>query len=106
MLFPSHREGTPNTLFEALHTGRCIVASRADGQGEILRNQMTALLYEPGDVDGLANALRQVLKSADLRELLSSGAERMAKEYDGSACLRRMREVYRELTGPDDPPDA
>lgn len=97
MLFPSHREGTPNSLFEAFHTGRCIVASRADGQGEILRNQMNALLFEPGDVDGMTEALDKTLKTPELRELLSSAAERMSAEYDGSACLQRMREVYREM---------
>ena len=38
-LFPSHQEGTPNSLYEALAVGNAIVASTTDGQGEILKNE-------------------------------------------------------------------
>jgi glycosyltransferase involved in cell wall biosynthesis len=50
----AHQEGTPNTLYEALAVGNAILASTADGQGEILTHEKDALLFAPGDLAALA----------------------------------------------------
>ncbi len=96
-VFPSHQEGTPNTLFEALAAGSAIVASSADGQGEILQHGSTAMLSDHGDVDTMAAHLVLVLQDHALRSRLESRALKRARDFDGQECIDRMQEKYDEI---------
>ncbi|MEM7397195.1 MAG: glycosyltransferase family 4 protein, partial [Verrucomicrobiota bacterium] len=91
-LFPSHREGTPNTLFEALAVGSAIVASTTDGQGEILEHEKTGLVFEPGDIETMTEHLRRILGEAELRATLSANAREKSKDFDGQKTVERMQE--------------
>lgn len=96
-LFPSHMEGTPNTLYEAMAVGNACVASTADGQGEILKDGETALMFEPGDHEKMTKQLLQVLKDEKLEQQLRGASRQLAKKFDGRAAIRQMEEYYREL---------
>jgi glycosyltransferase involved in cell wall biosynthesis len=93
-LFPSHMEGTPNTLFEALAVGNSIVASTIDGQGEILEHGKTGLLFPPGDERAMAHCLQRVLSETDLNETLRKAALQRAHDFDGMKTVRAMEETY------------
>ncbi len=96
-LFPSHQEGTPNTLYEAMLAGRPAVATTADGQGEILEHEKTALLCDPGDVAGMAAHIERLLDDAELRARLGAAARARINDFDGLRCIRRMEEIYLRL---------
>lgn len=93
-LFPSHMEGTPNTLFEALAVGNPVVASTADGQGEILFHEDTALLFEPGDHDMMAHHLVRILEDEPLRTHLARRSLDRAPDFDGRNTIRTMESIY------------
>lgn len=63
-------------LIEAMALGRPLVAARAGGVLEIVEEERTALLHEPGDVDGMARAVARLLADPRLREELARGASR------------------------------
>lgn len=96
-VFPSHCEGTPNTLYEAMLAGLPAVASTADGQGEILEHEKTALLFAPGDVDALARHLERMIDDRDLRVRIGAAARARIREFDGIRTIRRMEAVYLQL---------
>ena len=96
-VFPSHQEGTPNTLYEAMLAGIAPVASTADGQGEILEHEKTALLFEPGDDAALARHLVRILDDAQLRARLAAAVREKIQAYDGRRCIRKMEETYSRL---------
>ncbi|HMP74908.1 MAG TPA: glycosyltransferase family 4 protein [Kiritimatiellia bacterium] len=98
-VFPSHQEGTPNTLYEAMLAGIPPVASTADGQGEILEHEKTALLFEPGDHVTLARHLARLLNDAPLRARLAAAVRVKINAYDGRHCIRKMEETYSRLLG-------
>ena len=56
---PSFYDGLPNVLMEAAALGIPLIASRAGGMADVLRNEHTGLLFEPGDEAGCASALRR-----------------------------------------------
>jgi glycosyltransferase involved in cell wall biosynthesis len=58
---PSRNEGIPNVILEAFACGRPVVASRAGGIPEIVREGETALLAPPGDRFALASTLTAAL---------------------------------------------
>lgn len=98
-IFPSHQEGTPNTLYEAMLAGLPAVASTADGQGEILEHEKTALLFEPGDHATMANHIVRLLDDRALRARFAAAAKARIRDFDGRRCIRRMEEVYANLLG-------
>lgn len=96
-IFPSHQEGTPNTLYEAMLVGNAAVASTADGQGEILEHGKTALLFEPGDDARMAEHLARVLDDGTLAGNLRRNVRARIRDFDGRACIRAMEETYEAI---------
>lgn len=96
-VFPSHQEGTPSTLFEAMAVGNAVVASTADGQGEILREGETGLLFTPGDDQRMAEQLLRVIRDGELRNRLEQNVLKEIKKYDMAECVRVMESAYTEL---------
>jgi len=60
LCLPSHREGCPNVVLEALASGRPVVASRVGGVPELL-NDENGIMVPPGDPTALAEALTQAV---------------------------------------------
>ncbi|HXI03742.1 MAG TPA: glycosyltransferase family 4 protein, partial [Candidatus Saccharimonadales bacterium] len=60
-------DGTSSSLLEALATGLFPVVSRIRGNLDWIRDGETGLLFDPGDEEGLARALRRALGDEDLR---------------------------------------
>jgi len=54
-------EGIPVALMEAMAAGLPVVASRVSGVPELVRDGVTGLLADPGDVRGLATRLAELL---------------------------------------------
>jgi glycosyltransferase involved in cell wall biosynthesis len=87
--------GSPTKLFEFMAIGRPIVASRLEQIGELLDDGETALLFEPGDVEGLARAIDAVLESDERGRALGEAARRLAEsahrwEHRAQAILRML----------------
>jgi len=98
-VFPSHQEGTPNTLYEALAVGNAILASTADGQGEILTHEKDALLFAPGDSAALAQGLRRLYKEPELRAQLRRSALRRVSDFDMQKTIATLKSAYLAIMG-------
>jgi glycosyltransferase involved in cell wall biosynthesis len=72
--------GSPTKLFEYMAMGKGIVASRLGQIGEVLEDEHTALLVQPGDVQELTEAILRLTTSPELRERLGAAARRAAVE--------------------------
>lgn len=72
--------GSPTKLFEYMSMGKGIVASRLGQIGEVLTNDETGLLVEPGNAQELSAAIRRLAKSPELRARLGGAARRAAIE--------------------------
>jgi glycosyltransferase involved in cell wall biosynthesis len=70
--------GSPTKLFEYMAMGKGIVASRLGQIAEVLTDEETALLVEPGDVQALCAAIRRLAASRPLRVRLGAAARESA----------------------------
>lgn len=61
-------EGTPKVVLEAMARGCPVVASRVGGIPTAVEHEQRGLLFESGDVDGLAAALTRMARDRSLRE--------------------------------------
>jgi len=90
--------GSPTKIFEYMAMGKGIVASRLGQIGEVLVDEETALLVEPGNVDGLRNAIVKLIESPALRASLGAKAREVAeREHTWAHNARKVLEAYRSL---------
>lgn len=96
---PSHWEGQPLIVQEALRAGRPIVASRAGGIPG-LTGEDGALLVPPGDAAALAAAVLAVLADPALAARLAAAARLRAASLPTPAdAVAAALAAYRELAG-------
>ena len=89
----SSREAFGRVTVEAMSSGLLVIASRSGGTGEILKDKVTGLLYEVGDVTELAKCLEWVYKNRAAAKAISRngcqyslkafGMDRVADEVIG-----------------------
>lgn len=81
---PSISEGIGLAIMEAMALSLPVVASRVGGIPEAVLEGTTGLLFEPGSVPGLVDALRRALDDPDgLKAMGASGRQRYLKLFDG-----------------------
>jgi glycosyltransferase involved in cell wall biosynthesis len=82
---PSHAEGLPLVLLEAMSRGKPVVATSVGGTPELVEHGETGLLVPAGDVDALREALDRVLRDLELARRLGEGAARRVRERFSAA---------------------
>lgn len=75
--------GSPTKLFEYMAAGKAIVASRLGQIGDVLEDERSALLVEPGDQDALVAAMRRLASDCSLRARLGAAARSDAEQFHG-----------------------
>ena len=85
VVFPSLWEGTPLTAFEALASGKPIVATDADGLLDILTDRHDALVVPKRDAPALAGAVGELIEHPSLATQLAAecAPHRRALRYRG-----------------------
>jgi glycosyltransferase involved in cell wall biosynthesis len=98
-VLPSHSEGLPVALLEAMAWGRAIVATRVGGVPDVVEDGRDALIVPAGDPAALAAALRSLLADPERRHRLGAGARARALALNEDAVAGRLADLYRELVG-------
>ncbi|MBW6503933.1 glycosyltransferase family 4 protein [bacterium] len=97
-VLPSLQEGLPNALLEAMASGAPIVATRIGGVVDIVDDGVDALLVNPEDPKGLAEAIGTMLRNKPMRERFSAAAIRkIADAYCIESRVERYKNLYASL---------
>ncbi|MBP3340498.1 MAG: glycosyltransferase [Alphaproteobacteria bacterium] len=89
LIMSSYNEGLPFVLCEAQSLNTlCIASNCKSGTGEIVQHGNAGLLFEAGDINGLANAMHQVADtSIDIQALTSNATQGLARFEPKSIAL-------------------
>jgi glycosyltransferase involved in cell wall biosynthesis len=97
---PSHAEGLPMSMLEAMAAARAVVVTRVGGIPETIVDHDNGLLVPPRDVGALAQALAEVLGDDALRSRLARRArETVEQRYSTDVVGEQLASIYRELAG-------
>jgi len=95
VLMPSLAEGHPLTALEAMACGLPLVASRAGGLPEIVRERETGLLVPANEARALTDAVIALAGDRDrARALGAAGRRRVEAEFTLERMLERLTAVY------------
>ena len=97
---PSHAEGLPMSMLEAMAARKAVVATNVGGIPETLRDGDNGLLVPPRDERALARALARLLGDAALRDRLAERARAtIEQQYSTEVVCGQLSAIYRELAG-------
>jgi glycosyltransferase involved in cell wall biosynthesis len=97
-VLPSRSESFSNALLEAMASGCCVVGSRVGGTPELIHEGETGLLFDSGDVVGLAQCLDQLAGREALRTRLAEAAYRFSRrQLTIERSMDRMSALYTSL---------
>jgi glycosyltransferase involved in cell wall biosynthesis len=100
VVMPSHSEGSPNALLEAMIASKPIVATRAGGIPEIVDHEETAILVEPRKPAALAEAIHRLLHDPETSQRLAANAYSLASmQFSPAAYRRKMGQLYCQVLG-------
>ena len=100
LVMPSHSEGSPNVLLEAMAAGLPIVATRVGGIPEIATGGETALLVAPQDPQALAHAICAIVSDPGTAAALGqTGLRHAGERFSIASHYRSLIGVYERLTG-------
>jgi glycogen synthase len=95
VVLPSRYEPFGMVALETAAAGAPLVASTAGGLGEVVRNGVTGLSFEPGDVAGIATAVRAVLDDPEAAATRARAARaRLRTEFDWDQITAATARVY------------
>lgn len=99
-VLPSHFEGFPNSAVEALHAGVPLIATRTEGMIAIAGSSPDAVRWvEPGDSQGLKDALVECLGSQSRRDELSSRGPQAVADLHPERVLDQWENAIRRVAG-------
>jgi glycosyltransferase involved in cell wall biosynthesis len=98
LVLPSHSEGSPNVVLEALAAGLAVAATAVGGVPEILEEGRTGLMVPPGNSAALANATARLLRDPGLRcRLASVGQEYVMRSFTAETYRLSLTTLYRSV---------
>jgi len=98
LLLPSHNEGLPIAILEAMSAGLAVLSTRVGGIPDAISDERYGLLVEPGKPEDLANAISRYLDTKGLIESVTRNARELYDvDYSSKTNVERIRGVIEHL---------
>lgn len=96
-LSPSHCEGFQLPPLEAMATGCPLISTTAGAIPEYAKNNISALLHEPRDIEGMAKSIVTLYENASLRKKLIANADKAVQPYSWDNVILLWKEFLKEV---------
>lgn len=103
---PSHYEGMPNVLLEAMACGAPVIASDIPGNNEVVKNGDTGLLFEVNNSAEFQSVLALIKDGGNnVRDMVQSARTSMTNEYDWKSVSQQYLDCFPGRTKKSGGPD-
>lgn len=98
LVMSSNYEGFPMVMIEAMACGLPVVSYDFKcGPKDIIDNGRNGLLVREGDIDGLANAMMELMGDETLRQRMSVNAKRVVDTYSEENVMKQWLDLFASL---------
>ncbi len=98
-LFPSLWEGFGNPPMEAMACGAACVVTKVGAVTEYAVPGHTAMMVEPGEVGGLADAIYELLEDESRRRDMAQAGYDHIQRFEWGYAIHKLEEIFLELMG-------
>nr|MBN2278920.1 glycosyltransferase [candidate division Zixibacteria bacterium] len=94
---PSYEEGLNMSIVDAMAAGVPVVVTNIEPHAENVIDHKSGLLFNPGDINGMATAAGKILDDSNLASGLISEGLKVAERHDCRRVAGRIYDLYCEL---------
>jgi len=100
LVLASHTDTAPMAVLEAMSMKLPVVSASHGGAEDMVKDKVTGLRVDPGDIDGIAQAVTTLLVNETLRAEMGRAGRRCLEEvFSQGKMAESINDIYRELTG-------
>lgn len=100
-VLPSYGEGMPMSILEAMSYGIPIISTTVGGIPEMVLHQKCGILYSPGDIEALTEAIRFLVENTKVREAFGLAARKQIENvFSLKRVSQRMDGIYAKMLAP------
>jgi len=100
LVLPSHTEGLPNAILEAMAVGLPVVATEVGGVSSLISDGTNGLLVPPGNPEALARAMAFMVQNPELRKRMGDVNREKIVQYRWPIIVQQYERLHRDLVGP------
>jgi glycosyltransferase involved in cell wall biosynthesis len=90
----SNVEGTPTVLFEAMASGKPIVAGRAGGIPYIIEKEKCGMITDAKKINDLAEKMDRLANDENLYKKFSANCLKNVMKYDSATKIKKIEKIY------------
>lgn len=99
-VFPSYREGFPNTVMEAGAMGLPSIVTDINGSREIIIDGKNGVIIPSKDVEALYHAMEEIITNSDkTKEYADNAREMIASRFERGFVCKCLYDFYEEICG-------
>jgi len=96
-VLPSHAEGTPRVITEAMAAGLPVVATRVGGIPEQIEDGRNGLLIQPKNSDQLAEAILKLSRDGEIRKKMGRESYKRVQRFSLQKMIEDVDTLYESL---------
>jgi glycosyltransferase involved in cell wall biosynthesis len=105
-VFPSYREGLPQSLLQASSMAKCCIATDIGGCNEIIEHNINGLLIPTKNIESIIESVEKLLNNKNLSDNLAFSSRTIVKsKYDQKYFYSELKKFYIEKTKKNDTSD-
>lgn len=96
-ILPSYNEGLPIAILEAMAYSHPVISTPVGGIPEVIKDGVNGKLVKPGDVNGIADAIRYYIEHNDRIPLEGKNAFEVVKDFFPEKVFYDLSTIYKRL---------
>lgn len=97
-ILPSYYEAMPMSILEAMSYGIPVISTKVGSIPEVINEESNGYLLEPGDINGFARGILNIVSNSELRNNISKNNFKFVnKEFNIERHIDSLYDIYRNL---------
>ena len=96
-ILPSHNEGLPISILEAMSYGCPIISTPVGGIPEVVEDGKNGVIVAPGDDEGIVRGIMKYVENVELIDKESKESMKRVESYLPDYVMKHLRNIYKSL---------